>query len=223
MVTIPQATSPFIFTEPIVSEQGLPTTYFLRKWQELLEINSANSETIELVNQILATQFTADNGIEGGGTLEENEDINYGLTETGVEQGTYTAPTLTVDERGRITSIADGAASFFPTISSYFDGAPGADDVLTRFVLTIALTFPDEFLTSQGFLETAATAITVFDIQSNGVSIGSMTFAASGTVATFTSVAAGDTVLAIGDRISVIAPNVPDATAANISFSLQTV
>lgn len=222
VVQIPTSTSPFQFTEPIVTEQGLPTEYFLRKWQELLEINAAGSETIQLVNQILETEFTADDGIVGGGTLAEDEAINYGLTETGVVPGTYAAPTITVDEFGRILEISGGTSAFFPTISSYFDGAPDASAVLARYVATKTITLVEDFINSQGFLEVAATAITVFDITKNGVSIGSMTFAASAVVATFSSAAAVDVEFIAGDRVAVVAPGTADATAAGISFSLQT-
>ena len=222
VVQIPTSTSPFQFTEPIVTEEGLPTLYFLRKWQELLEINAAGNETIQLVNQILETEFTADNGLEGGGTLAEDEAINYGIAESGVVPGTYAAPTITVDEFGRITEIEGGTSAFAPTISSYFDGVPDGDAVLARYVATRPITLVEDFVNSQGFLEVAATAITVFDITKNGVSIGSMTFAASAVTATFASSPAVDVDFIAGDRVAVVAPTTPDATAAGVSFSLQT-
>ena len=220
MVTVPQATSPFKYSEPIVNEQGLPTEYFLRKWQELLEVNAANDEATEAVNTILAVQFTAGAGLEGGGTLEDTE-IDYALTDTGVLPKEYVLPTITVDAQGRITNITDGSENIFlPTISSYFDGTPEADDIMARYILTKELSFAILFAGSQGFLETVPTAEMIFDIQSNAVSIGTMVFAASSNTATFTGAAV---TLSAGDRIAIIAPSTPDDTAANLSFSLQTV
>ena len=76
----------------------------------------------------------------------------------------------------------------------------------------------DVELISQGVLGTATTAQTDFDLQKNGVSFGTMRFAAAATVATFIS-AAGAT-FAAGDILKVISPNPADATAADLGFSL---
>jgi len=65
---------------------------------------------------------------------------------------------------------------------------------------------------------TAATAQTVFDVQENGVSIGSITFAASAAGGTFS--IAGPRVINAGNRIAIVAPDPADATLADISVTL---
>lgn len=71
---------------------------------------------------------------------------------------------------------------------------------------------------SRGRAGIAATAQTDFDVRRNGVSVGTIRFAASGTVATFIMVQSQ--VFQVGDVLKIIAPASPDATLADISFSL---
>lgn len=65
---------------------------------------------------------------------------------------------------------------------------------------------------------TAATAQTDFDIQVNGISKGTIRFAASGTVGTL--ISATTSALSSGDVVRIIGPLVPDATLANVGFNL---
>jgi hypothetical protein len=67
--------------------------------------------------------------------------------------------------------------------------------------------------------ETAATAETDFDLQKNDVSIGTVRFAISGTVATF--VAISEETFVAGDRLELIAPVTPDGTLAEIYFTFK--
>ena len=64
----------------------------------------------------------------------------------------------------------------------------------------------------------AATAQTDFDILKNGVSFGTMRFAAAGSTASF--ISASGASFAAGDILTVVAPASPDATLANVGFSL---
>ena len=64
----------------------------------------------------------------------------------------------------------------------------------------------------------AATATTAFTLKKNGVDFGTMQFAASANLATFTGTS--DTDFAPGDVLTVIAPNPADSTLADIGFSL---
>lgn len=52
--------------------------------------------------------ITAGTGLVGGGDLNANRSI--ALADTAVVPGSYTAPTLTVDQQGRITSAANGTS-----------------------------------------------------------------------------------------------------------------
>ena len=71
---------------------------------------------------------------------------------------------------------------------------------------------------SQAVAGAAATAQTDFDIQRNGTSFATMRFAAGADTASF--IAASETVLEPGDVLSVVAPATPDATLADVAFSL---
>jgi len=97
-------------------------------------------------------------------------------------------------------------------------GAPTASLVLMRYPFPRAASFPAGLTNSKGVAATAATAQTDFNLLKNGVSFGSMRFAAAGTVATF--IAASATSFAVGDVLTVTAPGTPDASLANIGFTL---
>jgi hypothetical protein len=105
---------------------------------------------------------------------------------------------------------------FYP--SSFYETAPIASQVMLHVVAVGAVTFPSGLTSSQGYADVAATAQTDFDVQKNGSSVGTMRFAASGTVASF--IAASPITLAAGDRLKVVAPATPDATLAGIAFTL---
>ena len=73
-------------------------------------------------------------------------------------------------------------------------------------------------LGSQGSAGVAANGQTDFDIRRNGTSIATISFAAAADIATF--IAGAETVLEPGDVLSVLGPAAPDATLADIGFSL---
>lgn len=98
------------------------------------------------------------------------------------------------------------------------NGAPTASEVVIRHVFPGDTDFLEHLAGSAVKAGTAATASTVFDIQKNGVSIGNMTFAIAGTVPTIT--VTGGASFANGDTLTVIAPAGPDATLANIAWTL---
>lgn len=115
-------------------------------------------------------------------------------------------------------AVTDTATSGFYDIQHFTSGVPGSSGVVLAFVAPRALTLPINFSGSRVKAKTAATASTVFDIQKNGVSIGSMTFAIAGTVPTFSVVASAS--LAIGDVLEIIAPGSADATLASLRLSI---
>lgn len=127
--------------------------------------------------------------------------------------GTITVGTtaLVFEEIASVVSTPYDVGSFFP-------GVPGSSELLLRFVFSRAVVFPAGLTNSQGFLGVAATASTAIDIQKNGASVGTMTFAAAGTTATFTF--STETTFLSGDRLELVAPGTADATAADISFTL---
>lgn len=120
---------------------------------------------------------------------------------------------------GTTVRSATGVPGAVPyDIGAFCAGAPGVSEVLLRFVATRAFTLPSSLADSQVKAGAAATASTDFDVQKNGSSIGTISFAASGTSATFTF--SSPVAFAAGDILSIVAPASQDATLADISFTL---
>lgn len=103
-------------------------------------------------------------------------------------------------------------------ISGYKAGQPAGNEVLVRVPVTRRTRFKADVAGSQGVAGVAATAQADVDIQRNGTSIATMRFAVGASTASF--IAASETVLEPGDVLSVIAPPTPDATLADIGFTI---
>lgn len=65
--------------------------------------------------------ITTSGGLQGGGDL--SSDRTHSLTDTSVAPGTYTIPTITVDQKGRLTSAASGTPGSIPDASTTTKGA----------------------------------------------------------------------------------------------------
>ena len=98
-------------------------------------------------------------------------------------------------------------------------GSPTASERIFHYIATRTVTLPAGLTNSQGVAKTAATAQTDFDIKKNGASVGTMRFAASATTATF--IMASETSLVAGDELEIIAPATPDATLADLAWTLR--
>lgn len=159
--------------------------------------------------------FVVDN-TNGTSTLTVSRgttDINLLSTENGVFYTDGTANGLI-----QTGGSGGGGAAADPVFSMFFPTAPASAELLVRFVFAESVDFPSGLTGSQGFLGTAATAQTDFDIQRNGVNVGIMRFAISGTVATF--IMASVTSYAAGDTLEIVAPAGVDATASDVSAAL---
>lgn len=97
-------------------------------------------------------------------------------------------------------------------------GLPGTSALVLKHVFTEIVTTAVNFSGSKAHADTAANAQADFDILKNGSSIGTMRFAAAGTVASFI-VGSGQT-FAIGDRLTITAPASQDSTLADIGINL---
>lgn len=102
--------------------------------------------------------------------------------------------------------------------NAYLPGVPAASATMLYVVATLSVNFPVSLTGSYGRAEVAATASTVFTIRKNGASVGTATFAAGATSATFS--VASTVSLAAGDTLSITAPASTDATLAGVSFAL---
>lgn len=97
-------------------------------------------------------------------------------------------------------------------------GAPASNEVLLDFVFPRTCVLPASMTDSVAEAGVAATAQTDLDVQKNGASVATIRFAASGTVASF--INAGADTFSAGDNLLVLAPGSPDATLADIVFTL---
>lgn len=110
------------------------------------------------------------------------------------------------------------SSTFTPyDICSCVLGKPDAGATVFMALAVRAFNIPSSFTGSQAKASTAATASSVFTVYKNGSSIGTFTFAASGSTATFSG--AGGSIVA-GDLLTIVAPGSQDATLANIAFTL---
>lgn len=105
-------------------------------------------------------------------------------------------------------------------VHAFYPGIPTASAKVVSVPVARAVGFVANFSGSYGAASAAATASTAFDVQKNGSSIGTITFAAAASTATFTTTAGAAQSLAAGDVISIIAPASPDATLADPGFVL---
>ena len=112
----------------------------------------------------------------------------------------------------------DGAIQGPAYVSGSWPGSPAASQIVERHILATSVTFPAGLAGSYAASGTAATAATTFTIAKNGSAIGTMQFAASGSSASFAMASA--TTFAPGDLLTIAAPATPDATLANLAWTL---
>ncbi len=166
-------------------------------------------------------------------------DVEAALQELGAAVGgAPAAEDVTVADAGGYFTGAEveavlqeiGAALDAPPVvaATFYPGVPTASALVLLFAAPAGittLTAAAAIAGSSGKALTAATAQTDFDVRKNatsaatGTSVGTMRFAAAGTVPTFIA-ASGFTLTGGTDTMSVWAPATPDATLANISASL---
>jgi hypothetical protein len=120
------------------------------------------------------------------------------------------AYTYTVRGTGQASSII---------VSGSFSGRPPANLVMQSYVFAAPITVPAGLSGSRGSAATAATASTTFNIQKNGANVGTMAFAPSAAAATFTMNSA--TLFNAGDVLTLVAPSAPDATLANLAWTIM--
>ena len=116
------------------------------------------------------------------------------------------------------TLTGDGAVQGPAYVSGSWPGNPAASQMIERYIFATSVTFPAGLAGSYGNAGTAATAAASFAIAKNGVAIGTMQFAAGATAASFTMMSA--TAFAPGDVLTIAAPASPDATLANLAWTL---
>lgn len=103
--------------------------------------------------------------------------------------------------------------------SVFYPGQPMGDAICLMLVMTENVSLPAGLATSQAYAFTAPTGAQTWDIQKNGVSIGSVDFAAGVNAGSFTF--ASSTAFVPGDRLLIITDAVVDSTLADVSITIQ--
>src|SRR5947207_2559706 len=113
----------------------------------------------------------------------------------------------------------DGAIAGPAYVSGSWSGSPAPSPIIERYIFATPVNFPAGLAGSYGGAAPAATSTATFSIQRNGTAIGTMTFAAAATTASFIMTSA--TSFAAGDVLTITAPATPDATLANLAWTLS--
>jgi hypothetical protein len=119
-----------------------------------------------------------------------------------------------------ITFVLGGGGAVLPPflVTGSQSGPTTANLVIGRFAFCSTAIFAYNFAESQAVAAVPATAATTYLIQKNGTTVGTMAFAIGATVATFTQ--SGTLAFNSGDVLTVVAPAIPDATLAELSWTL---
>lgn len=133
------------------------------------------------------------------------------------DAGTYFAE---IDVEAVLQEIGAELAAQPFDIFAFYPGIPTASAKVCRVPIARAVTFAANFAGSYFTASANATGTTVFDVQKNGSSIGSVSIAAGGTTATFTTTSGTAKSFAAGDVFALIAPATPDVTLADVGFVL---
>lgn len=99
----------------------------------------------------------------------------------------------------------------------FIQSFPGISEEYPRFVVPRALSLPAALTASRFSIKNAPTALMTFTLYKNGVSIGSVAFAA--TTGTPTATFASQVGFVAGDIFSMTAPGTQDVSGANVSMT----
>ena len=117
----------------------------------------------------------------------------------------------------KLKTIGSGPRS----VSDFVPGTPATSAVVLQTVAERAFFMSDQLAGSHAFAQAAPSASTAFDVQVNGGSIGTITFAMSSQTATFVTSGSGNEFLVEGDVLTIVAPAGTLNGIADISFDLK--
>lgn len=106
---------------------------------------------------------------------------------------------------------------FLPIVGSITGPIPGSATVFNRVIAQQVL-LPSGLSGSYAVAANAGTGSTVFDIQQNGTSIGTMTFAGGSTTATFSF--STSIFLTVGDVLTIESPASPDPNLSGLAWNI---
>ena len=151
-----------------------------------------------------------------GTTTFEDSDMNAPLSELdSVFGGSFSG------KKGQVARIANAESAleyfeFTYDVWDSFTGVPTSDLVIMRFPFVRFVSFPSGMSLSRMMAAVAATAETVFSLQIGGLEFGTVTFAAGAKSGTFSCPV--ERQFSPGNVLTVVAPNSPDATLADLGW-----
>ena len=153
--------------------------------------------------------------VGGGGTKVKHGTKSGGTNNYATVSGSTTAGQIAAwDASGNLVSTA---APY--DIASGLAGKPGASALVLIFSAPRAVSFAGNFANSKGTAGVNPTVTATYTINKNGSGIGTIAVSTGGVV-TFTTSSGAAQALAIGDRLTVVAPSSQDATLADVAFTL---
>lgn len=144
------------------------------------------------------------------------------LDSAGTLSGSEIIPVVDESNLTRRTTaqqIADLAGGPFD-VTVFYPGLPDAAAIALRVPVARAVTFPADFSGSYGRASAAATGSAAFDVTKNGTTIGTVTFGAGQSTATFTTAGNAVQTLAAGDVLAITCPGSADASLADVGIVL---
>lgn len=158
------------------------------------------------------------------GTFVVNNGLSEDLTVT-ISGQSEPAPVVAAGSRALLS--CDGTDVLRPAgfsdnplaMGFFFPTTPSASQQIFRQAVVVPFTLPSGLTGSKGTVKSAdsATASTEFSVQKNDSQVGTVTFGASATTATFAMASA--TSFVVGDILSVVAPGTPDGTLTNFAVT----
>ena len=169
--------------------------------------------------------FAGNNTFSGTAAFGGLVTANAGITVSGgastfasVGCTTVTASGLITANGGMVISSSGPFTGIPYDIAGGISGPIGVSQYVLFFIAPRSINIPANFAGSIAKVLTAFTNAAVYTIYHNGTSIGSLTFAAGGTVGTSSAIL--PLTLSVGDILTVEAPATADPTAANLSITI---
>lgn len=207
----------------------------------ILSVNdTANTITYsvdpEFIRDTIGTAMSGTSGVnvvvdDAGDTIQIQGDPEYMRDLMGMTLVQGTGVVITVDDAANtITISADGSTTipFIYAPAVYYPGTMRTSGVIMmRHTFVADCSLPANCAGSKGGGEVDATVTTVYKLQRSlaatpdtFVDIGSITYAASSHIPTFSTAGGVDFTFSIGDTMRVVGPDVPDATLSDTNFTI---
>lgn len=207
--TLGAALSSTATTMTVSSTTGLPSSLASGQFIPMTLTPASNPGSvyeIVYVTGISGSNLTIERGMENTSALNwSTGDILYS--------------TNTAETTGSAFSLPSSFTGLPYDISSGISGTIAASQYALYFLAVRPVNIPANFSGSFCSVLTAFTSASTYTIFHNGSSVGTISFAANGTVGTFSTSSAFT--LAIGDSLEVQAPSTADETAANLSITIE--